>query len=115
MFFTRFLGRFQLAIVTLDEEDLTGILDEVEGLSADWEVLGTKLAIKSDTKDGIKQQYHSPDSMLNALLTQWLKLNYDYKRHGKPTWRKLAKAVKKINGVVFEQIVQNHGNKMCIY
>jgi len=67
----------------LDEDDLTDILDEVTFLSADWELLCTKLGMRADTRKGIKQQYDSSEGRLNELLTKWLQLNYNHEKHGK--------------------------------
>ena len=96
-------------VTNADEEDLTEVLNEVEEISAKWKVLGTKLGIKGGTKEAIEKDNGTSLECLNEMLTAWLRLNYDYQRHGKPSWRKLAEAVRSLNGSLFEKIVKNHG------
>ncbi len=45
---------------------------------------------------------------LRLALTDWLKLNYNYERNGKPSWRKLARAIKSLSGNIFEKIASEH-------
>ncbi len=45
---------------------------------------------------------------LQLALTDWLRLNYNYEKHGKPSWKKLAKAVKPLDGNIFEKIVTEY-------
>ena len=96
-------------LTNADEEDLTEVLNEVEEISAKWKVLGTKLGIKSGTKEAIKKDNDTSLECLIEMLTVWLKLNYDYKCHRKPSWRKLAEAVRSLDGCLFEKIMKNHG------
>jgi len=35
-------------------------------------------------------------------------MNYDHGRHGRPSWRKLAKAVKSLDYTIFERIAKDH-------
>ncbi len=42
---------------------------------------------------------------LQLALTDWLRLNYNYENNGRPSWKKLAKAMKPLDGNVFEKIV----------
>lgn len=81
------------------------IFDAVESLSAKWKVLATKLRINHHT-DTI-QQNNPGDAMicLNEALGQWLKLNYDYRKHGRPSWRILAKSVQTLDKELFEKII----------
>ncbi len=53
---------------------------------------------------------HSKDvaRCLQRAIEEWLRLNYDYERNGVPSWRMLAKAVRKLDGSVFERIVSEH-------
>ena len=62
---------------------------------------------------------------LRRIITEWLKCNYNIKKHGRPTWKVLADAVKTggNNTVLAEKIARDHpqatqpseGNSMCIY
>ena len=85
------------------------ILNEVGEIRVKWKVLGTKLGIKLETKEAIEKDNDASLRCLIEMLTAWLRLNYNYQCHGKPSWRKLAEAVRSLNGSLFEKIVKNHG------
>ena len=81
------------------------MLDVVEPLSAKWRVFCTKLRLTEHNLDAIEQGYAGDSkTCLCRALGDWLKMNYDYKRHGKPSWRKLAEAAKSLDSTVFERI-----------
>ena len=44
------------------------------------------------------------DGCLHEALGEWLKLNYDYQRHGRPSWKKLAEAVSSMDYALSEKI-----------
>ena len=98
-----------------DIDDLGDVFDYVETLSAQWKVLATKLRIKLHTVEVI-QKNNPGDVMtcLNEILGQWLKLNYDYQKHGRPSWQTLAKSVQSLNQGLFEKIARNHKSKKTI-
>ena len=90
-------------------DDLGDVLDAVETLSAKWELLATKLRIKQHTIEAIqKNNPRDVDVCLNKALGHWLKLNYDYERYGRPSWKTLAKSVKSLDQQVLEKIVRDH-------
>ncbi len=59
---------------------------------------------------------HSKDVMLclQLAIEDWLKLKFNHERNGRPSWRTLAKAVRKLDGGLFEKIVCEHPAGMCI-
>ena len=48
-----------------------------------------------------------PQEVGQAKLEE-VKRNYDHKRWGRPSWRKLAEAAKKLDYDVYEEIVKKH-------
>ena len=36
------------------------------------------------------------------------KFNYNYEKHGMPSWRMLAKAVHEVDGSIFDKIIKEH-------
>ena len=100
---------FIILTTSIDIEDLSDVLKAVQTLAAKWKLLSTNLGMKQETIELI-QHNNSRDAMMCLLeaLAEWLKLNYTYQRHGKPSWRKLAEAVKSLNYVAFEAIVKAH-------
>ena len=90
-------------------DDLVDVLDVVETLSSQWKRLSTKLGIKPSSLDTIQQNHPGDaDMCLYEALEEWLKMNYDYRRHGRPSWRRLAEAVKKLDCKLFERICDTH-------
>ena len=85
------------------------VMEAVEKVSSKWRLLSMKLGIEENSLDLIECN-HSGDakSCLYKGLGEWLRLNYDHKRHGRPSWRKLAEAVKSLDYDLFEKIAKMH-------
>ena len=82
------------------------VLDAVETLSSRWRLLSTKLHIRESTLDAIERSYPTDvQTCLYKALGEWLKLNYDHQRHGRPSWKRLTEAVKSLDYRLFEKIV----------
>ena len=84
-------------------------MDAVEPLARKWRRLCTKLRLKHSTLDVIEG--NNPGDVyacLHKALVEWLRLNYDYQRHGRPSWRRLAEAVSSFDGALFEKIATKH-------
>ena len=97
-----------LNLSVTDIDDLTDVLNEVESIAAKWNVFGTKLGISHGSRETIEKDKKGVQECLLALLTAWLKKNYNCRRHGNPSWRKLAEAVQSLDGALFQQIAANH-------
>ena len=86
------------------------MLDAVETISAKWSLLCTKLGVKQSSLDLIRRNYLGDAKMcLYEALGEWLRLNYDHQRHGRPSWRRLAEAVKSLDYRLYEQIAKTWG------
>ena len=84
------------------------MFDAVETISAKWEVLATKLRIQQHTIEAIKKNNPGDvDVCLNIMLGQWLKLNYDYQKYGRPSWRIIGKSVQRMDPGL-EEIARDH-------
>ena len=89
------------------------VLDAVETLSAQWRLLSTKLRLKESTLDIIERNYPTDvQTCLYKALGEWLRLNYDHQRHGRPSWRKLVEAVRSLDCALSERIAIAHKNKL---
>ena len=85
------------------------VLEAVEALSAQWRVFCIKLRLRDADLDLIEQNYTGDSkTCLSKCLSMWLKQNYDYQRHGRPSWRRLAEAAKTLDNTVFERITKSH-------
>lgn len=103
-----------LAIIAIwtncsDIGDLSEVYEIVEVLAAKWKLLSTKLHICESRVETTEKNYpNDVESCLHESLKEWLKWNYNHEKYGKPSWRKLAKAVKKMDGRLFTKIVSEH-------
>ena len=80
-------------------------MDAVEPLASKWIRLSTKLRLKETTFDMI--EHSNPGDVvvcLHMALREWLRLNYDHQRHGRPSWRRLAEAVSSLDYGLSEKI-----------
>ncbi len=65
-----------------------------------WRILATNLRLKDSSMNTIMRENRNNVRMcIQLAITDWLKLNCE------PSWRKLAKAVRPLNGNIFEKIV----------
>ena len=89
-------------------DDINEVLDEVEPLSGKWRRFSAKLGIPNSSLDTIESNHRDVAECLYRALVEWLKLNYDYQKHGRPSWEKLAAAVKAIDNALYERIARKH-------
>ena len=88
------------------------VLEAVKSLGSEWKTLLTRLHIKQDTLDVIDiDNPRDVGSCLRVGLSKWLKMNYNYPKYGRPSWRMLAKAVSTIDNRLFEKIAKDHPTK----
>lgn len=85
--------------------DVDEVTTATKVLSAEWKKLGMKLHIPVDKLNTIKKNNPGDaESCHEAVVEEWLNLQYDYKKHGKPSWPMLAEAVKQLNGALYEEL-----------
>ena len=92
-----------------DIDDLGEVLDEVKSLSSRWRRLSTNLHLSETDLDEIK--CNNPGSVGDCLrnaLGEWLKWNFDIERYGKPSWMKLAEAVRNLDFSLSWRIARAH-------
>ena len=84
----------------------------MEDLSPKWNLLAIKLRLKIHTIENIQQKYGDGLNSLTEALKEWLKLNYNHERYGRPSWQRLAEAVRSLDYGLFEEIARNHGGEI---
>ena len=63
-------------------------------VAAKWKDIGTALRLKAGDLDAIEAAHPgNPQACLSEGVTHWLRRNYNSKRFGPPTWRKLVEVV----------------------
>ena len=99
----------------LDEDDWKEVCQSVGGLSANWRKLARHLGLDANSIDTIAHENTlSMNECLSQALIYWLRCNYNVRRNGYPSWRTLAKAVKPLNGLLFNDIKKAHPSKLDI-
>ena len=85
------------------------VLAAVRPLTSKWKDLLTQLHIDQELLEVIdRDNPRKSHSCLRAALSEWLHMNYDYERHGRPSWKRLAEAVSNIDKRLSEKIIIDH-------
>ncbi len=95
-------------IYTAIEDDLADVLDALSDLVAQWRRIATKLRLRESVVSTIEVDNKRAEDCLHFAMTKWLKLKYNTKKNGLPSWRMLAKAVYSIDRSVFNKIARDH-------
>ena len=80
-------------------------LGEVAG---HWETISRNLHVKVSKIEELTHSLQTAPVRLGHAITDWLKLNYNHQKFGKPTWRKVAESVVKLNNGLFLRIAAEH-------
>lgn len=84
-------------------------MSEIKVLASSWRILCSSLGIKESSLEVVEHNYpRDADMCLYKALVEWLKLNYDHRRYGSPSWRKLAEVIWSLDGALFQAIVEAH-------
>ena len=95
-------------IMSTASDDHGEVLDSVESLSAQWRRLSSKLRLKGSSLNRIEENNRDCMMCLDKALVEWLNLNYNHSKYGRPSWKRLATAVKELDYALFEKIVWEH-------
>ena len=81
----------------------------MEALSGKWKRFSTKLGIKTSSLDVIERNHPGDaEACLYDALVDWLKMNYDCDKYGKPSWERLARTVKSLDCGLFQEIAKKY-------
>ena len=81
----------------------------LSNLAGQWRAIATNLRLKNGSMDTIESDNSNKSvRCLQLAITDWLKLNYNYERNGRPSWRMLAKAIRELDGRLFNRIIYEH-------
>ena len=90
-------------------DDLREVYNSVKSLSPKWHELALQLGLKLSTIKKIKADNRADCvSCLMEVLDQWLNLDYDVKKLGRPSWKLLAQSVKPLDQRLFEELTKRH-------
>lgn len=90
-------------------DKVTDILKELSGLESEFESLAMRLHLPFKTLKIIKTDYYSSTrSAFVQVITEWVILNYNHTKFGKPSWKSLVKAVDFMDHKRAKQIATKH-------
>ena len=80
------------------EDDLFDVVDALGPIVSKWKALGTALRIRPSKLDVIEKDNKEAAECLRYTILEYVKMCYDVKKHGEPTWQKIVKAVQHQSG-----------------
>ena len=91
------------------EDDWNVVFEECSPLASKWQQLSAYLGLKLSIINRIKSDFPS-DSLgcLSEALKEWIMMNYDTQRYGKPSWKTLLKAIAKVDNLRFRRLATEH-------
>ena len=91
------------------EDDRNMVFEECSPLASKWQQLSAYIGLKLSIIDRIKSDFPS-DSLgcWSEALKEWIKMNYDIQRYGKPSWKTLLKAIAKVDNLRFRRLATEH-------
>ncbi len=93
---------------------LADMLDVLHPITVDWKIIGINLRLSVFKLHQIGSDKADRECLID-MLTEWLSLNYDDTKYGKPSWRLLAKAVHDVNGRVYSDIATKYPTSTYVY
>ena len=97
-----------------EEDDWNIVVVECNSLSAKWEQLSAFLGLSRKLIDSIKKNHPNDDTVSwNDALGQWIGQNYNAKKFGVPSWKRLLKAIALVDKLVFKKLAREHEGKQC--
>lgn len=89
-------------------EDYDAVLEYLNEVVGYWETISQKLHVKVNRIEELKNSRQSATICLREAVIDWLRLNYNHQRFGKPSWKKVAESVVKVNTKLFLRIASEH-------
>ena len=97
------------------EDDVAEVLKELTGLESQYDTLAQTLHLPLGTVRTISRDYHfSSRSALGQVVDEWILMNYNHAKFGRPTWRLLVDAVKAVDHDRAKLIASKH-LKVCVF
>ncbi|XP_064392637.1 uncharacterized protein LOC135340244 isoform X2 [Halichondria panicea] len=79
---------------TLGEDDMFDVIEALSPVAAKWKAIGTALRIKRNKLDELESTHKGDvQDCLADTVAEYLRLGYNTKKYGEPTWLNIIKAV----------------------
>lgn len=91
------------------DDDLTEVIDAMQSIAAHWRKLALRLHLKDDAMEVIQANYpRDTERCLIEAIKEWLRKNYSFTKHGRPSWQKLVMAAYKVDKALALTIAKEH-------
>ena len=90
------------------DDDSGFVLTYLNEVAGHWEAISRNLHVKASKIGELNNSRQTAPVCLGQAITDWLQLNYNHQKFGKPTWRKVAESVVKLNNGLFLRIAWDH-------
>ena len=98
-----------LRILSVEHEHWNILVIECQSLSSDWEKVSAYLGLPFKLIDTLKRDNpRDSTGCWNEALKHWIKQNYDIKTFGRPSWRRLLRAMAKVDHLLFDKLAAKH-------
>ena len=98
-----------LSFITDEDDDVGDVMDYLSIVAGDWQAVCKKLHVKSSRIREFNTNYgHDSGRCMDSAIADWLSLNYNHAKFGKPTWRKVAESVFTANQKLFLKVAAEH-------
>ena len=95
---TAVVGKNVIQLLTVGIDDLAAARRELKDVEVYWKGIGLELGIRVLRLDAIETEATDCMERLTKMLTMWLKLDYSFEKHQRPSWRRLVEAVAQPTG-----------------
>ena len=91
------------------EDDYDDVVQEVSGLAAEFYSFGGALGLSPSKLDTIRYDGQlNATGKLEAVVKKFLAQDYNTKKRGLPTWKKIVQAAERSNRALARIIADNH-------
>ena len=96
------------------DDDAADVLKELIGLEFEYRTLGILLHLHPGKVNEMQENNpHNVNAALGQIITQWLMMNYEHNKVGRPSWRMLVEAVSTVDLEQAKTIASNHRKVSC--
>ena len=93
----------------VEDDDWNTVIIECNSLSAKWEQLSAFLGLSKKLIESIKKNHPNDDTgCWNDALSHWIGQNYNAKKFGVPSWKRLLEAIALVDKLVFKKLAREH-------
>ena len=97
------------------DDDSADILEQLSGLEFEYRALGIHLHLPPGKVNEIQENNpHNASAALGQIITQWLMMNYEYNKFGKPSWRMLTEAISTVDLDHAKLVAGNHKKVLLV-